>query len=166
MKVAAVLAELPARRVAGADTGVESVVVHTGQHYDAAMSDVFFRDFGMPEPDDFLNAGFDTRERHPAKVMAAFEDVCDARGPDGVEVVGTPRATLRRSTERLVTVALGTNELVPRTGEAIAETVERTLGGLRTQGYALPLWDGRAVERIVDASCEPWWTDEARSRRA
>ena len=94
MKVAPVLAELAARRARGADAGIEPVVVHTGQHYDAAMSDVFFRDLGMPEPDHFLGVGSDTHGRQTAKVMTAFEDVCDAREPDGVVVVGDVNSTL------------------------------------------------------------------------
>lgn len=94
MKVAPVLAELAARRARGADAGIEPVVVHTGQHYDAAMSDVFFRDLGMPEPDHFLGVGSDTHGRQTAKVMTAFEEVCDARRPDGIVVVGDVNSTL------------------------------------------------------------------------
>ncbi len=94
MKVAPVLAELEARRERGLLADVEKVVVHTGQHYDAAMSDVFFRDLGMPEPDHFLGVGSDTHGRQTAKVMTAFEDVCDASRPDGVVVVGDVNSTL------------------------------------------------------------------------
>lgn len=94
MKVAPVVAELDARIGRGEVVGVERFVVHTGQHYDAAMSDVFFRDLGMPEPDAFLNVGSDTHGRQTAKVMAAVEDVCDARKPDGIVVVGDVNSTL------------------------------------------------------------------------
>ncbi len=94
MKVAPVLAELAARRGEGRHADVEWIVVHTGQHYDTAMSDVFFRDLGMPAPDDFLNVGSDTHGRQTARVMTAFEEVCDRREPDGVVVVGDVNSTL------------------------------------------------------------------------
>jgi UDP-N-acetylglucosamine 2-epimerase (non-hydrolysing) len=94
MKVAPVLAELSAWQARDAAAGVEVVVVHTGQHYDSAMSDVFFRDLGMPQPDEHLNVGSDTHGRQTARVMVAFEDVCDRRRPDGVVVVGDVNSTL------------------------------------------------------------------------
>lgn len=94
MKVAPVLAELACRRERDGRTAIEPFVVHTGQHYDAAMSDVFFRDLGMPAPDHFLGVGSDSHGRQTAKVMTAFEDVCDARGPDGVVVVGDVNSSL------------------------------------------------------------------------
>lgn len=94
MKVAPVLAEIARRGAMGALPGLERMVVHTGQHYDAAMSDVFFRDLGMPAPDDFLNVGSDTHGRQTARVMVAFEEVCDARRPDGIVVVGDVNSTL------------------------------------------------------------------------
>ena len=53
MKAAPVIRALAAR-------GVEQRLVHTGQHYDAAMSDVFFRDLGLPEPDLNLGVGSGT----------------------------------------------------------------------------------------------------------
>ena len=45
------------RELAALDPSLELVLLHTGQHYDDAMSDVFFRELGMPRPDEFLGVG-------------------------------------------------------------------------------------------------------------
>ncbi|MDX1421414.1 MAG: UDP-N-acetylglucosamine 2-epimerase, partial [Rubricoccaceae bacterium] len=74
--------------------GAVSVVVHTGQHYDAKMSDVFFRDLGLPEPDHYLGIGGGTHAEQTARVMMAFEPVLEAERPDLVLVVGDVNSTL------------------------------------------------------------------------
>lgn len=51
-------------------------LVHTGQHYDAKMSDDFFRDLGIPEPDVNLGVGSASHAEQTARVMMAFEQVC------------------------------------------------------------------------------------------
>src|SRR6516162_8873881 len=55
------------------ERGAEVVLVHTGQHYDAAMNDVFFSDLGIRPPDHFLGAGSGSHAVQTGKVMAAFE---------------------------------------------------------------------------------------------
>ena len=50
-------------------------IVHTGQHYDAAMSDSFFTDLGLPEPDFHLGVGSASHAEQTAKIMLAFEPV-------------------------------------------------------------------------------------------
>ncbi|MDX1420549.1 MAG: UDP-N-acetylglucosamine 2-epimerase (non-hydrolyzing), partial [Rubricoccaceae bacterium] len=74
--------------------GATSVVVHTGQHYDAKMSDVFFRDLGLPEPDHYLGIGGGTHAEQTARVMMAFEPVLEAERPELVLVVGDVNSTL------------------------------------------------------------------------
>lgn len=69
-------------------------LVHTGQHYDEAMNDVFFRELGIPEPDVFLNCGGGTHAQQTAKIMVAFEDECVRNRPDIVMVVGDVNSTL------------------------------------------------------------------------
>jgi UDP-N-acetylglucosamine 2-epimerase (non-hydrolysing) len=69
-------------------------VVHTGQHYDAQMSDAFFRDLGLPEPDVYLNVGSGSHARQTAAVMQRFEPVVLAEKPDWVVVVGDVNSTL------------------------------------------------------------------------
>lgn len=72
---------------------VQTLLVHTGQHYDDAMSGVFFRELGLPEPDVNLNCGGSGVEQ-TARMMTEFEKVCRAEKPDGVVVVGDVNGTL------------------------------------------------------------------------
>lgn len=69
-------------------------IVHTGQHYDREMSDVFFEELGIPKPDHHLGAGGGTHAQQTAKVMVAFEELCLAERPDAVVVVGDVNSTL------------------------------------------------------------------------
>ena len=84
----------PLLRVFGAREGVETVFVHTGQHYDAKMSDDFLRDLGMPDPDVHLGAGGGSHAEQTAKVLVAFEKVCLEQRPDWVVVVGDVNSTV------------------------------------------------------------------------
>jgi UDP-N-acetylglucosamine 2-epimerase (non-hydrolysing) len=70
------------------------LVVHTGQHYDAQMSDAFFRDLGLPEPDVYLGVGSGSHAVQTAAVMQAFEPVLLEVKPDWVLVVGDVNSTL------------------------------------------------------------------------
>src|SRR5215216_3731050 len=70
------------------------LVVHTGQHYDASMSDAFFRDLGLPEPDVYLGAGSGSHAQQTAAVMQSFEPVVLEHKPDWVLVVGDVNSTL------------------------------------------------------------------------
>src|SRR5881275_2180147 len=70
------------------------LVVHTGQHYDAQMSDAFFRDLGLPEPDVYLGVGSASHAIQTAAVMQAFEPVVLEEKPDWVLVVGDVNSTL------------------------------------------------------------------------
>jgi len=69
-------------------------LVHTGQHYDAEMSDVFFRDLDLPRPDQFLGVGSGSHAEQTAGVMVAFERVCVEEPPDLVVVVGDVNSTM------------------------------------------------------------------------
>jgi UDP-N-acetylglucosamine 2-epimerase (non-hydrolysing) len=72
----------------------ELTVVHTGQHYDAAMSDAFFRDLNLPPPDVYLGVGSGSHAAQTAAVMQAFEPVVLKEKPDWVVVVGDVNSTL------------------------------------------------------------------------
>ena len=87
MKVAPVLAAL---RTAGH----QGVLVHTGQHYDASMSDSFFRDLGIPDPDYHLGVGSGSHAQQTGRVMEKFEPVLLEVRPDWVVVVGDVNSTL------------------------------------------------------------------------
>ncbi|HVF41666.1 MAG TPA: UDP-N-acetylglucosamine 2-epimerase (non-hydrolyzing) [Pyrinomonadaceae bacterium] len=70
------------------------LVVHTGQHYDASMSDAFFRDLGLPRPDVHLGVGSGSHAQQTAAVMQSFEPVVLGHRPDWVLVVGDVNSTL------------------------------------------------------------------------
>jgi len=70
------------------------LVVHTGQHYDAAMSDAFFRDLELPQPDIYLGVGSASHAAQTAAVMERFEPVVNQEKPDWVIVVGDVNSTL------------------------------------------------------------------------
>ncbi len=89
MKIAPIYAEMKRR-----DSEFLPMIVHTGQHYDAAMSDSFFVDLGMPKPDVHLNVGSASHAVQTAKVMIAFEPVLLEHKPDWVLVVGDVNSTI------------------------------------------------------------------------
>lgn len=74
--------------------GVKHMIVHTGQHYDYKMSDAFFQDLKMPNPDHFLNVGSGSHAVQTAKIMVEFENVCMAEKPDMIIVVGDVNSTI------------------------------------------------------------------------
>ena len=74
--------------------GAEAPICHTGQHYDARMSRLFFEELGMPEPEVNLGVGSGTHAEQTARILAAFEPVLDATAPDLVVVVGDVNSTL------------------------------------------------------------------------
>jgi len=73
---------------------IEHLLVHTGQHYDAAMSKVFFEELGLPKPDIYLGIGSGSHAEQTARVMVAFEKVLREHRPDLVVVVGDVNSTL------------------------------------------------------------------------
>jgi UDP-N-acetylglucosamine 2-epimerase (non-hydrolysing) len=89
VKMAPVIGALRARLPDGRHT-----VVHTGQHYDRLMSEVFFEELGMPEPDHMLEVGSGSHAQQTAKVMERLEPVLVAERPDLVVVPGDVNSTL------------------------------------------------------------------------
>lgn len=83
---------------------IESVLVHTGQHYDDKMSDLFFRQLNIPEPDVNLEVGSASHAVQTAEIMKAFEPVVLEHKPDVVLVVGDINSTIACG---LVAVKLG-----------------------------------------------------------
>jgi UDP-N-acetylglucosamine 2-epimerase (non-hydrolysing) len=88
MKIAPVMSAIA--RAESAD----QKLVHTGQHYDVAMSDVFFSDLGMPLPDIHLGVGSGSHAEQTAKVLVGFERVCLEEKPDLVVVAGDVNSTM------------------------------------------------------------------------
>ncbi len=74
--------------------GFEPFLIHTGQHYDRAMSHLFFEQLGIPEPDHSLNVGSGTHARQTAEIMIRLEKLMLEDRPDLVIVVGDVNSTL------------------------------------------------------------------------
>jgi UDP-N-acetylglucosamine 2-epimerase (non-hydrolysing) len=72
----------------------EPVIVHTGQHYDLNMSDVFFQDLGLPAPDMHLGVGSGSHAEQTGQVMIAYEKILLETHPDMVVVVGDVNSTV------------------------------------------------------------------------
>src|SRR5260370_3261607 len=88
MKVEPIIAALRNRE------GVSQILVHTGQHYDKRMSDVFFQDLRMPEPDVHLGVGSGSHAQQTAKVLVEIEPVLAREKPDVVVVAGDGHSTI------------------------------------------------------------------------
>jgi UDP-N-acetylglucosamine 2-epimerase (non-hydrolysing) len=89
VKMAPVIAA--ARERFGPDS---SVIVHTGQHYDRAMSEIFFEELGVPEPDHMLGVGSGSHSEQTARVLERLEPVLADTEPDVVLVPGDVNSTL------------------------------------------------------------------------
>ncbi len=94
MKVAAVCEAIKEHNCQSIMHPIEHLLVHTGQHYDANMSDLFFNDLELPKPDLFLGVGSGSHSLQTAKVMEGFESVLLAQCPDIVIVVGDVNSTV------------------------------------------------------------------------
>ncbi|BAU81606.1 UDP-N-acetylglucosamine 2-epimerase [Streptomyces laurentii] len=133
MKIKPVLDALEAR-------GAETVLVHTGQHYDPAMNEVFFQDLGLRPPDHFLGVGSGSHATQTARVMTAFEPLLDTVAPDAVVVVGDVNSTLACA---LVTAKAG----------PLLAHVE---AGLRSRDWSMPEEVNRvATDRLSDYLLAP-----------
>jgi len=125
----------PLHRAFEASGRIESKIVHTGQHYDARMSDIFFNQLGLPKPDFHLGIGGGSHTYQKANVMLKFEEVLLAEKPDLVLVVGDVNATTATT---LVAVKMG----IP---------VAHVEAGLRSGDRKMP----EEVNRVVtDAICQ------------
>lgn len=94
----------PLHRAFAQHPAIGSKIVHTGQHYDARMSDVFFNQLELPTPDYYLGVGSGTQTQQTAEIMLRFERVMEQERPDWVLVVGDVTSTLACA---LVAVRLG-----------------------------------------------------------
>src|SRR5262245_2128205 len=84
----------PLVRALARGSALDYRIVHTGQHYDRDMSDVFFEELGIPTPDYRLGAGGSTHAQQTARIMVGVEELCLQAPPDAVVVVGDVNSTL------------------------------------------------------------------------
>ncbi len=114
-------------------------IVHTGQHYDPNMSDAFFADLQLPQPDYHLEVGSGTHADQTARVMIAYEKVCFERRPDWIIVVGDVNSTA-------ACALVGTKLCIP---------VVHLEAGLRSHDRTMP----EEINRLVtDAIADVLWT--------
>jgi UDP-N-acetylglucosamine 2-epimerase (non-hydrolysing) len=120
--------------------GAEVVLVHTGQHYDQAMNDVFFDELGIRPPDHRLGVGSGTHATQTAKVMTAFEPLVEVISPEVVIVVGDINSTVACA-------------LVAAKAGALVAHVE---SGLRSRDWTMPEEVNRVVtDRVSDYLLAP-----------
>jgi UDP-N-acetylglucosamine 2-epimerase (non-hydrolysing) len=93
MKIASVIDAINAHNRSGSRS-IEHLLLHTGQHYDNQMSDVFFKDLALPNPDIDLEVGSSSHARQTAEIMKRFEPVLLKEQPDVVLVVGDVNSTI------------------------------------------------------------------------
>ena len=94
MKMAAICEAIKEHNELEPNNLIKNVLVHTGQHYDANMSDSFFNDLDLPKPDIFLGVGSGSHSVQTAKIMEGFETVVMNERPDIVLVVGDVNSTV------------------------------------------------------------------------
>lgn len=131
MKIAPIVRALQAHR------GIGFKIIHTGQHYDRDMNEVFFEELGIPAPDIFMGAGGGSHAQQTARIMLAFEELCQQERPDAVLVVGDVNSTLACSI-----VAKKLN--IP---------VAHVEAGLRSGDMTMP----EEINRLVTDSISDWF---------
>lgn len=119
----------PVARALARRGAVDHVVVHTGQHYDESMSDVFFTQLAMQRPHYNLNVGSGTHGKQTAAVLERFEVVCNDLAPDWVFVYGDVNSTVAAA---LAAVKLGVK-------------VAHVEAGLRSRDRTMPEEHNRVV---------------------
>ena len=117
----------------------EPVIIHTGQHYDANMSDSFFEDLGLPTPDYDLEVGSGTHAEQTGAVMIAYEKIIMDTPPDATIVVGDVNSTIA------CTLA----------AKKLCLTVAHLEAGLRSRDWEMP----EEINRLVtDSISDILWT--------
>lgn len=140
MKIAAIMQAIKAYNQQ-CPRGIEPVLVHTGQHYDEQMSQTFFRDLALPEPDVNLEVGSASHAQQTAAIMQRFEPVLGREAPDVVAVVGDVNSTLACT---LVAAKITYPQPLP-TSMRSRPLVAHVEAGLRSSDRAMP----EEINRIV-----------------
>ena len=156
MKVAAIYDAIKEFNQLSLREEIHHVLVHTGQHYDANMSDFFFNDLELPKPDLFLGVGSASHSEQTAKIMEGFEGVLLNENPRVVIVVGDVNSTLACAlvTKKTWCSAGG--------GESYIPLLAHVEAGLRSFDRTMP----EEINRIVTDSVSDYLftTEESANR--
>jgi UDP-N-acetylglucosamine 2-epimerase (non-hydrolysing) len=125
------------RALSAYDDVTEFRIIHTGQHYDKEMSDIFFHELGIPKPDYHLECGGGTHAEQTAKIMLSFEKICQQYRPQCVLVVGDVNSTLACSI----------------TAKKLNIPVAHVEAGLRSGDLSMP----EEINRLVTDSIADWF---------
>ncbi|MCO5124623.1 MAG: UDP-N-acetylglucosamine 2-epimerase (non-hydrolyzing) [Rhizobacter sp.] len=127
----------PIVRALRADGRLDWRIIHTGQHYDRDMNDVFFDELGIPAPDVRLGCGGGSHATQTGKIMEAYESLCATDPPDAVLVVGDVNSTLACS-------IVAKKACIP---------VAHVEAGLRSGDMAMP----EEINRLVTDAITDWF---------
>lgn len=127
----------PIVRALRAQAALSFKIIHTGQHYDHDMNDVFFDELGIPQPDVCMAAGGSSHARQTARIMVAFEALCLAERPAAVLVVGDVDSTLACAI----------------VAKKLAIPVAHVEAGLRSGDMSMP----EEINRLVTDSITDWF---------
>jgi len=151
MKIAAISEAIREYNASSRTAVIEHVLVHTGQHYDANMSDMFFNDLELPSPNLFLGVGSGSHSVQTARIMEGFEKVLLAENPDIVIVVGDVNSTVACALVTKKTYCTG------ETGRDFIPKLVHVEAGLRSFDRTMP----EEVNRVVtDALSDLLFTTE------
>lgn len=136
MKIAPIVAALRARATAREDA-IGYRIVHTGQHYDRAMSDSFFEQLGIPEPDVNLEVGSGSHATQTAAIMTRYEALLERERPDLCVVVGDVNSTMACAI----------------TAQKMHVPVAHVEGGLRSGDWRMP----EEINRLATDAVSDWF---------
>jgi UDP-N-acetylglucosamine 2-epimerase (non-hydrolysing) len=127
----------PIVRALRAQAALSFKIIHTGQHYDHDMNEVFFEELGIPQPDVFMAAGGSSHAQQTARIMIAFEELCLTKRPAAVLVVGDVNSTLACAI----------------VAKKLAIPVAHVEAGLRSGDMSMP----EEINRLVTDSIADWF---------
>ncbi len=143
MKIAAICEAINEFNRLSAEESIQHILVHTGQHYDANMSDSFFNDLELPKPDISLGVGSGSHSAQTAKIMERFESVVLSECPHLVMVVGDVNSTVACALVTTKTRCAGNGS-----GRAFIPKLAHVEAGLRSFDRTMP----EEINRIVTDS--------------
>ena len=157
MKIAAICDAVKEFNHLSLQEEIQHVLLHTGQHYDANMSDSFFNDLELPKPDLFLGVGSASHSEQTAKIMERFEGVLLKEKPRIVLVVGDVNSTLACALVTKKTCCSGVGD-----DESYIPSLAHVEAGLRSFDRTMP----EEINRIVTDSVSDYLftTEESANR--